>query len=224
METVSRVFHRGVEKVKNASTPFILIFLGLPVLCGCVTTHASAPLVAPPPQVADRPDQAYDGTLMTAVFFAESAPHYVHNYAPQAPVQEQGAAMPLGATARPELAGLPPGLGYERERVALSANAAEPDCSIGDRFDRGQVLAYEWDRSRLGLDVDGINMDSDGEQAVRVSYTLRLQPEKTEDQRCRYPSAWQGLAGSAYNELVKRDQNTVWDQIKQARRSFENMF
>lgn len=225
METVSRLFHRGVEKIKNATIPFILIILSGPVLCGCVTTHASAPLVPPPPQLMERPEAAHDGTLMMAVFFAESAPHYVHNFVPQqAPVQEQGAGIPLGAVARPELAGLPQGLGYERERVALSAGAAEPNCSLGDRFDRGEVLAYEWDRSRLGVNVDGVNMDGDGEQAVRVSYTMRLQPGKTEDQRCRYPSAWQGIAGSAYNELVKRDQNTVWDQLRQIRKDVQNMF
>lgn len=220
METVSRVFHRGVEKIKNAMLPCISVFLGGSVLCGCVTTHASAPLAPPPPQVAYQ--EGYDGTLMTAVFFAESSPQYAYNFTPPVAVG-QGVEAALYAP-RPELAGLPAGLGYERERVALSAGAAEHDCSISDRFDRGEVLAYEWDRSRLGLNVDGINMDGDGEQAVKVSYTMRLQPEKSPEQRCRYPSAWQGMAGSAYNELVKREDNTVWDQLKQARRSFENMF
>lgn len=223
METVSRLFHRGVEKIKNATIPFILIVLTGPVLCGCVTTHASAPLVPPPPQVVDRTDERHDGSLMMAVFFAEYTPHYAHNFVP--PAAEQEAGIPLGAVARPELAGLPQGLGYERERVVLSAKAAEQNCSIGDRFDRGEVIAYEWDRSRLGVDVDGVSMGGGSDDdAVRLTYTLRLQPEKSDQQRCRYASAWQGIAGSAYNELVKRDQNTVWDQLRQIRKDVQNMF
>lgn len=88
-------------------------------------------------------------------------------------------------------------------------------CSIKDRFDRKAVLAYEWNRSRLSFDVDGLG-DSD-DAGMRLEYKIRLQPEKTKKQKCRYQARWQGLIGSGYNELVVRQDDTVWQALREKR-------
>ncbi len=88
-------------------------------------------------------------------------------------------------------------------------------CRIKDRFDRKALIAYEWGRSRVSVDVDGINLSGGGDRGVFLAYKLRLQPEKTKAQRCRYNSNWQGLIGSGYHELVLREENTVWSEIKE---------
>ncbi len=86
-------------------------------------------------------------------------------------------------------------------------------CNIKDRFDRKSVLAYEWGRSKLSLDLDGINLKNSSTKAILIQYKLRIQPEKTEKQRCRFPSNWQGLIGSSYNELFIRKDQKIWDEI-----------
>lgn len=222
MKTNDTVFHQGVEKVKNALIPCILVFLCIPVLSGCGTArYASAPLAPPPPVETALSERQFESAFLEAVYTAER--EQTRNYHQPSPAPSVYGPDSM-AVLRPELAGLPADLGYERERLSLSTNAAEGDCSLGDRFDRGELLAYEWDRSRLGLDVDGINMKGGDNQAVKLNYTLRLQPEKTQKQRCRYPSAWQGLAGSAYNELMLRKENTVWQQLRQIRKDVQDRF
>lgn len=224
MEAISKVFHQGASKVRNALTPLFLLFICGPVLSGCVTTgHTSAPLVPPPPVVAaqEQPQAGHDGSLVMAVYYAEVEQNERYNFAPVTTGQGQEYAI---ASAGPDLAGMLNELGYERENVALSPGALAYNCEMKDRFDRKEVLAYEWDRSRLGLDLDGINTDGDGGRAVRVNYTLRLQPEKTSEQRCRYPSAWQGMAGSAYNELMLRESDTVWQHLRQIRKTVQDRF
>ena len=90
-------------------------------------------------------------------------------------------------------------------------------CRLKDRFDRKALIAYEWDRSRLSLDVDGVNLRG-GDKSIRVEYKLRFQPEKTRAQRCRYPSKFQGLIGSGYNEIVIRKEDTVWSELRDMKR------
>lgn len=86
-------------------------------------------------------------------------------------------------------------------------------CRTKDRFDRAALLAYEWDRSRLSFDVDGVNMSGDN-AGFLVEYKLRFQPEKTKKQRCRYDSQWQGLLGSGYNELMLREDDRVHERVR----------
>ena len=80
----------------------------------------------------------------------------------------------------------------------------------------------------MSVDVDGVSFGGSGERAMRVEYKLRLQPEKTKKQKCRYSSQWQGLVGSGYNELIVRESDTVWDEVKNLRREVtqyvENVF
>ena len=111
------------------------------------------------------------------------------------------------------------------KRLALSKS--EPDkggCRLKDRFDRKALIAYEWSRNRLALDMDGGGIGLAGVkkvQGVHVDYTLHFQPEKTKAQRCRYHSSWQGMIGSGYNELFVRDKDTVWQQLRAMRKDAE---
>ncbi len=89
------------------------------------------------------------------------------------------------------------------------------NCSLKDRLDRQYLLAYEWGRSKLSLDIDGVNLKNSGDKAFRIEYKIRLQPEKTKKQLCRYPSNWQGLIGSSYNEfIIKEAKISLHDIIK----------
>lgn len=103
------------------------------------------------------------------------------------------------------------------EALALEVKTSVRDgCSINDRFDREALIAYEWDRKRLSLDVDGIGGGSE-DSGMRLEYRIRLQPEKTDKQKCRHSASWQGLLGSGYNELVVREDRRVWKEIGQKR-------
>jgi hypothetical protein len=91
-------------------------------------------------------------------------------------------------------------------------------CRIQHRFDRKAMLAYEWDRSRIALDVNGINIGgSDDDQGFRLEYRIKLSPEKTKVEKCRYASRWQGLIGSSYNEFFIREEDTVWQELREIR-------
>jgi len=95
-------------------------------------------------------------------------------------------------------------------------------CKVKDRFDRKELLAFEWGRNRLGFDVDGIGYDSVNIEQVQVQYRLRFQDYKTKKERCRYASAFQGLIGSGYNELVARENDTVWQELRDMRGEVED--
>ncbi len=101
------------------------------------------------------------------------------------------------------------------QRTALKAEGESgKGCRIQDRFDRGAVVAYQWGDNRISLDVDGLSLSSQEIEAVKFEYKLKLQPQKTRKEKCRYESAWQGMAGSGYNELFKRKENTIWNQLE----------
>lgn len=201
-----RVFHRGVREIQNAGPLLIILFF--PFLTGCVTSKASAPLVAPPP-VVSYSNYEGRGVVSPATYFAEQPQVYdlaVDSGYEGAPALQAVALQGLDA----------PGAAVPRFEESKPVKT----CSLGDRFDRGEVIAYEWDRSRLGVDVDGLNMGGGAVDAVKLEYTLRLQHERSSEQACRYPSPWQGIAGSAYNELFLRQEDTVWQELRAMRRNF----
>lgn len=104
--------------------------------------------------------------------------------------------------------------------VSYKSDAPEKktaNCSIKDRIDRDALIAYEWSRNRLSMDVDGM---SGGDTGMMLTYKIRLQPEKTKAQKCRYGSKWQGMIGSGYNELMVRDDDTLQDHFGKMRREF----
>jgi hypothetical protein len=104
---------------------------------------------------------------------------------------------------------------YQQEtlqpRAALDSDKIPDGCSIKDRFDRSETIAYQWGQNRLGFTY---NTDGTDFKGGFLRYRLKFQPHQTSKERCKYKSAWQGLAGSAYNEFFLRENNTVWDDIK----------
>ena len=103
----------------------------------------------------------------------------------------------------------------QRERIAFEAKgAAKKSCHVKDRFDRKELVAYEWGQNRMGFDVDGLGVTGGSVENVQFSYRLRLQDYKTKKERCRHNSSWQGLLGSSYNELVVRDDGRVWNELE----------
>ncbi len=97
--------------------------------------------------------------------------------------------------------------------ITTPVSPAKKDCRLKDKFDRKSVLAYEWGRNKISLDIDGINLKPSSTKAVRFEYKLRIQPEKTKKQRCRFPSNWQGLLGSSYNEIFIRKDKKLWADL-----------
>jgi hypothetical protein len=101
------------------------------------------------------------------------------------------------------------------DRVAYEAKgAAKKSCHVKDRFDRKELVAYEWGQNRMGFDVDGLGLTGGSVENVQFSYRLRLQNYKTKKERCRHNSSWQGLLGSSYNELVVRDDGRVGSELE----------
>lgn len=94
-------------------------------------------------------------------------------------------------------------------------------CSIGDRFDRGATLAYNFDdnqtRVALNLSVAGPKLSDPSRfelNSVVLRYTHAFsKPPPNKREKCRFRSSFQGLVGSAYNELFIRNSFTVWKEI-----------
>ncbi len=111
---------------------------------------------------------------------------------------------------------------YADAKTALRAEQTSKKCSIKDRIDRDDLIAYQWGRNRLGVDVDGINMRSTEMESIKFQYTLRLQDHKTRKEKCRYESGWQGMIGSGYNEMFIRQEDTIWKQIDKIKNDAED--
>lgn len=173
-------------------------------LTGCITSQNSSPLAPMPP----------DKLLSFSI-----VPATIH--------MPQNASLPVDNVAAMQPAG-----GFNAVNTDVSAEgimalkAPAPstsyNCRIKDRFDRTDLLAYEWDRSRVSVDVDGLNMGSGNVEGIFVKYKLRIQPEPPRKLACRYPSSWQGLLGSGYNELVIRENNTVWKEMGTVKKEVVN--
>ncbi|MEZ5918860.1 MAG: hypothetical protein R3D66_02735 [Alphaproteobacteria bacterium] len=107
--------------------------------------------------------------------------------------------------------------------IILSAKSQNTgQCRIKDRFDRDEVLAYTWGDNRLGMDVDGLSLSNFEMEQVKLQYRLKLQSYKSQKERCRYPSQWQGLVGTGYNELFVRETDTVWQELKALQNDVED--
>jgi hypothetical protein len=69
----------------------------------------------------------------------------------------------------------------------------------------------------LAFKVDTDKTDFEG---ASIRYTIKLGRGKSSSRdktHCLYPSRIQGLAPSAYRELVKRKNNTVWQELRALR-------
>lgn len=183
----------------------LVVCTSLLALSGCVTTGKSEPLAPSPPLVTsssyliDQSQLSYQphyfaAPLQVALLEADTLPIIEDTLISQQHIGGEQ-ALPVNGE--------------------LGALSLSKKCRMKDRFDRKAVLAYEWGRSRVALDVDGINLGGGGAQAVRIEYKIRFQPEKPKIQRCRYSSSWQGLIGSGYHEFFVREEDTVWGEIKE---------
>lgn len=181
-------------------------------LSGCITTDHSAPLAPPPEKISSPYNQDF------AVAKTENAQNA--DLAAEKDVAVSSQDLHLSPMLQNLMA-----QGVVRHSSvmaetgdALSLNGSKKEksnCRWKDRLDRDAVVAYEWSRNRLSMDVDGVNMSGDGEYGVYVEYRLRFQPEKKKKERCRYKSAWQGMVGTGYHEFFVREEDTVWQGIKE---------
>ncbi len=91
-------------------------------------------------------------------------------------------------------------------------------CSLRDRFDRNAALAWNFkdNQSRLALNmnIDGLGFSGAEIDKVMLKFHYKFQPIKNKKERCRYPSGFQGLVGSGYNEFFLRKNNTVMQELR----------
>ena len=103
--------------------------------------------------------------------------------------------------------------GFSPEEPSLPVN-----CSLGDRFDREALVAYNFSdgQSRLSLNMktDDIGLGGVEVEQVMLRFKYKLQPIPHRKYACKYPSGFQGLIGSGYNEFVRRERNTVWQELR----------
>lgn len=191
-------FLKGQE---NLYKSLLVLGFGILTLPGCVTSDTSAPLAPSPPEMN-----------FSTIEDPKFEPHYF-------------AGNPVAEPIAVELAGTQDTGFAEREQPVEGAPHAveavalgEDKCRIQDRFDRKALLAYEWEHKRLGLDVDGIGLGGGDDSGIKLEYTINLQRQKNKYQKCRYSSQWQGLIGSGYHEMFIRQENTVWEDLRDMRR------
>lgn len=161
--------------------------LSLFVLTACVTEKGSAP---PPSfhleakEAGTRYAQNMNAEALQAIEPAAGAPK-IENY------RAYHAYQPYTATAA---------MGGDNKN----------DCALAERFDHQALLAYQWGRNRVGLNVDRVSIDggevigSDLAEEVKMTYRIKLQNKKGRAEKCRYNSSWQGVIGSSYNEFYLR--------------------
>lgn len=109
------------------------------------------------------------------------------------------------------------------EKLGLSEDQAKAlGCNIGDRFDRGATLVYnfkdEQSRMALHLNIRGPKFSDPSRMefnSVMVRFTHEFsKPPETKREKCRFQSSFQGLLGSGYNELFLRNNYTVWKELR----------
>lgn len=100
-------------------------------------------------------------------------------------------------------------------------NMQEPDCTMRQRLDRDNDLAYQWgddQRHRLSFDVEGLDLSPFGGsleiENVRLEYKIRLQKFKEKRERCRGGNNWQGLVGSGYREILQKNRYELMDTLR----------
>ncbi len=102
-------------------------------------------------------------------------------------------------------------------KAALQQSGA-PQCSVGDRFDSRNTLAFDMGggkRLGLNMDVDMENMVRPSLNKMKVEFRMKFGgPDKDKKSACRYDSQLQGLAGSAFNEIFRRRDNTIWGELE----------
>ncbi len=110
-----------------------------------------------------------------------------------------------------------------KKKLGLSREESQAfGCNIGDRFDRKAMFAYNFanQQSRLSLhmNLEGPSLSNPTNLQLNsflVRFTHKFQkPASRQKTLCLYPSSFQGLIGSGYNELFIRNNYTVMDELK----------
>jgi hypothetical protein len=109
------------------------------------------------------------------------------------------------------------------EKMGLSESQSKAmGCNIGDRFDRGAALVYNFKdnqtRLALHLNMNGPSFSDPSNlefKSVMVRFTHKFsKPLERKRDKCRIQSSFQGIIGSAYNELFIRNNYTVWQELR----------
>lgn len=199
------------SKGKKTNAHRWLFLLSAMTLTGCITSQT------PPPLAYQPPDTNFSISSIEAEPNSQTEQNYEAQVTTDMSLQALAAVQPASG-----VSGGPPVYLASFDHVMLKGkrdpDATPYNCRTKDRFDRKVLLAYEWDRSRLSVDVDGINLRQHDLEGVFVQYKLRIQPEKPKKLDCRYPSNWQGLIGSGYNELIRREDAKVWKELNGLKR------
>lgn len=213
------VKHKGFapsgSKGKKTKAQFYLLLISALTLTGCITSQTPPPLAHSPPDI----------TVLTSSIETRNDAQDIQKTKTE-DVANVSAQMVASVQPAGGLDGLAPLYLASFDHVMLKGKR-DPDkssynCRTKDRFDRKALMAYEWDRSRLSVDVDGINLNQRNLEGVFVKYKLRIQPEKPKKLKCRYPSAWQGLIGSGYNELILRKDGKIWEELRKLKEKVES--
>ena len=87
------------------------------------------------------------------------------------------------------------------------------NCSMGDRFDRKETLAYNFsdNQTRLGLKVS--TSGATAFKGFKLQLTYKFDKPGHTSKKCKFSSPYQGLVGSAYNELFLRQKDTIWNDL-----------
>jgi hypothetical protein len=108
-------------------------------------------------------------------------------------------------------------------KLGLSEDATKAlGCNLGDRFDSGAALAYNFDdrqsRLALHLSMDGPSFSDPSRlqvNSVMLRYTHQFsKPPQSKREKCRFQSNFQGVVGSIYNEVFVRNNYTVWKELR----------
>mgnify|MGYP004387138533 CR=1 FL=1 len=192
MEKIFFIPRQNGKQKKDYNKLLLTIFC-LPLMAGCMNTHTTQALAPAPPEES----------FSKIAYSTNIQPHTTKMLLP---------------------AKIEPAASADIIKASLSKETKAKKCKVNHRFDRKALIAYQWDRSRLGIDIDGVGVDWDGFsefEAVKIEYRLKFSPEKTKREKCLYPSKWQGLIGSGYNEFFIRQENTVWEELKDMKKDLK---
>ncbi len=134
-------------------------------------------------------------------------------------VEAYDSAVPLSMPMALNETGMPVEGQLPESAAALSAGEKNKGCRVKDRLDRKASLSYQWGDNRLEFKLRGdVGLSGAEFKGVKFYYRLALQPKKDKKAHCRYDSRWQGVAGSLYNELFLREENTLYDNYDEIKK------